>query len=344
MTTTSSTIDQSAGSIIFASRDNAPTKRSDNRAFDRAYHKRTFEEDRSVNPITDGFSTENETRPSIDKLENIDSADFIESDTNIQPGAYFYSREIISTIPDSSSDRIINNSAFVLSRGREGLVNKASGDNDGKGVPSADATDKAQGAVAAAGKSIATREPSEISSFQSEIAAKTNGAHLSALKAAGGELDPIQLDMVAEKPTSNNRAALSLQIDRVPSAQLAAAILRNRDGDRLEIALDPPELGRIRIDFDLHRPGSVKAVIYAENMHTFDLLRRNIDILKHELMELGSDDIDLSMGEQKWSDNNDDENDVSTHTELIIVDDDEGQLTSKAIKRTDNTGRIDRVI
>ena len=82
-----------------------------------------------------------------------------------------------------------------------------------------------------------------------------------------------------------------------PIEQIRTAI-ENRGGQaRIEVHLDPPELGRVQIEFEISRQGAVKAVVTASEPDTLDLLKRHAAILADELEDGGFQQIDLS-----WSD------------------------------------------
>ena len=76
------------------------------------------------------------------------------------------------------------------------------------------------------------------------------------------------------------------------AGQLAVAIGRSPDRDRLEIRLDPPELGRVQIHLIRH-DGALQALVMADRPETQDLLRRNAEALARELGEAGYDSVSL---------------------------------------------------
>jgi flagellar hook-length control protein FliK len=87
-----------------------------------------------------------------------------------------------------------------------------------------------------------------------------------------------------------------------PSAvagQVAVAIGRASD-DKVEIRLDPPELGRVQIQLTRH-DGGVQAVVLADRPETQDLLRRHAEVLVRELGEAGygSVSLDFAGGEAR---------------------------------------------
>jgi Flagellar hook-length control protein FliK len=71
------------------------------------------------------------------------------------------------------------------------------------------------------------------------------------------------------------------------TAQIIAAIKANRRSDTIEIRLDPPELGRVKIDFTMETMDSVKAILSAERAETLDHMRRNIGELAAQLKDAG---------------------------------------------------------
>lgn len=87
--------------------------------------------------------------------------------------------------------------------------------------------------------------------------------------------------------------------DTAPSAlaQVRTAIEQRGQSSTVEVRLDPPELGRIQIDFEMTRNGQVRAVISAAEPETLDLLRRQGHVLSDDLRQSGFGDITLSWGD-----------------------------------------------
>lgn len=83
------------------------------------------------------------------------------------------------------------------------------------------------------------------------------------------------------------------------TAQIAGAIRADRGGTNIEVRLEPPELGRVRIDLTVETADSVKAVLSADRGETLEHLRRHIGQLMHELKESGFSSIDLEFSEKK---------------------------------------------
>jgi flagellar hook-length control protein FliK len=84
----------------------------------------------------------------------------------------------------------------------------------------------------------------------------------------------------------------------VPPAQAQAAIaqvavaIRGAAQDRIEIRLDPPELGRVRIEMRLV-DGTLQALVTTERPEVQDLMRRNAEILRAELEAAGYEGVSL---------------------------------------------------
>lgn len=82
--------------------------------------------------------------------------------------------------------------------------------------------------------------------------------------------------------------------------QVAEHALRfaRRPGDgEVEIRLDPPELGRVRLSLTRHDHG-LAALVIAERPEVADLLRRHADLLGQSLAEAGHARVDLQFGRE----------------------------------------------
>jgi hypothetical protein len=78
--------------------------------------------------------------------------------------------------------------------------------------------------------------------------------------------------------------------------QIAVAIT-NQQGRMTEIALNPEELGRVRLSMTVV-DSTINLSVLAERPETNDLLRRHIDALAQEFRALGYDNITFSFGEE----------------------------------------------
>jgi flagellar hook-length control protein FliK len=78
------------------------------------------------------------------------------------------------------------------------------------------------------------------------------------------------------------------------AGQVAVAIA-GAEGDRIEIRLDPPELGRVRIAMRVV-DGALSAVVLAERPEVADMLRRHAGDLERELAAAGYENVSLDFG------------------------------------------------
>ncbi|WOI52952.1 flagellar hook-length control protein FliK [Parvularcula sp. LCG005] len=72
-----------------------------------------------------------------------------------------------------------------------------------------------------------------------------------------------------------------------PHQQVVAAIAAHPQERNLDLRLDPPHLGRVRIEFDFGHDGILRAVVSAAEPDTLQLLRRNVADLTRELADAG---------------------------------------------------------
>ncbi|KQI73792.1 hypothetical protein AN191_02745 [Loktanella sp. 5RATIMAR09] len=84
---------------------------------------------------------------------------------------------------------------------------------------------------------------------------------------------------------------------RQAAAQIAVAVT-NSNGKTTEIALNPEELGRVKLSLTAG-DGVITVNLLADRPETQDLLRRHIDALAQEFRQLGYTSISFSFGEQK---------------------------------------------
>lgn len=99
-------------------------------------------------------------------------------------------------------------------------------------------------------------------------------------------IDPVVL---APSAQSGEGSQLRADVHRFPTAQAAQILARHPD-QPLEIALNPEELGRVRMSLSTSET-AVTMVITTERPETLDLMRRHIDQLAQDLQALGFDKI-----------------------------------------------------
>jgi flagellar hook-length control protein FliK len=74
-------------------------------------------------------------------------------------------------------------------------------------------------------------------------------------------------------------------------AQIRAAIEQREGAARIEVRLDPPELGRVQIEFEMRGNGQLRAVIQASEGDTLELMRRHGETLEQDLRDQGFGDL-----------------------------------------------------
>ena len=80
-----------------------------------------------------------------------------------------------------------------------------------------------------------------------------------------------------------------------PAVTRVEAALRRLDGGEIEIRLDPPELGRVRMSLASTEAGLV-ATVLAERPEAADMLRRHAETLARSLAEAGHEEVTLHFG------------------------------------------------
>ena len=88
-------------------------------------------------------------------------------------------------------------------------------------------------------------------------------------------------------------ASTSLPAGRAVVQQITAALPPGTQPGRLEVTLDPPELGRVEISIEV-ADQSLRATIAADRPITGDLIRRHLDLLHEQFRDAGFADVELS--------------------------------------------------
>lgn len=81
-------------------------------------------------------------------------------------------------------------------------------------------------------------------------------------------------------------------------AQVVTAISERNGEAKLELRLNPPELGRVIISFESDGADFIRVVVGADSQQTLDLMRRNLDILQRELARNGLDNINVELADR----------------------------------------------
>lgn len=82
------------------------------------------------------------------------------------------------------------------------------------------------------------------------------------------------------------------EVARPVAAQVAAAIVAEPGAGRIELRLDPPELGRLEISLEFVDQ-TLRATVAAERAGTHDLLRRHAELLQMQLQQAGFSGADV---------------------------------------------------
>ncbi|MHA1530307.1 MAG: flagellar hook-length control protein FliK, partial [Alphaproteobacteria bacterium] len=91
------------------------------------------------------------------------------------------------------------------------------------------------------------------------------------------------------------------EIVRAVAPQIAAAIGSGPGAGRIELRLDPPELGRVEISLEIIDQ-SLRATLAAERPATNELLRRHGEMLLTQLQQAGFTEIDLQFSDNRARD------------------------------------------
>lgn len=148
---------------------------------------------------------------------------------------------------------------------------------------------------AAAGAATAASAPAQAAPAPSapSAGAATQAVTLSPLLA----MPSWQLSPQTHAPTRTRAETSALPAGVVPEAvagQVALAVAKSGGGRKVELRLDPPELGRVEIHLSPAEKGGLHATVIAERADTHELLRRHGEMLARELSSAGYSDVSLS--------------------------------------------------
>jgi len=105
----------------------------------------------------------------------------------------------------------------------------------------------------------------------------------------GAALTPISA------PGTEGPAPVPPEIARIVAPQIAAVLPASPGTGQIEIQLDPPELGKVEILFDMTET-RLRATVVAERPAVGEMMRRHADILQIQLQQAGFVEIDLHFG------------------------------------------------
>ncbi len=120
------------------------------------------------------------------------------------------------------------------------------------------------------------------------------------------------------------------QIGQLVVSQIGQALANiTVTGDRLEVRLDPPELGRVYIDFNYDGDRIVAATVSAEQTDTTSLMRKNAESLLKQLSAAGFEGVELSFAEH--SDQRFTEQEEGGATNVAYADEVELAISSRPV-------------
>lgn len=125
------------------------------------------------------------------------------------------------------------------------------------------------------------------------------------------------------------------------ASQVGAAIRSNGASSTIEVRLDPPDLGRVRIEFAMDTPDAVKAVVSAERPDTLDHMRRHASHLIDELKFAGFGDVNLEFSQYKQSSENDA---VFDHQGAVAMDEQTVEQSAVTYLKLNDPGRLDLLV
>lgn len=168
-------------------------------------------------------------------------------------------------------------------------------------------------------------------------------AQLSDAATRDAQADPIADEVVittSHSPTASSQAAAPAmsRVSANPVAQQLAAALSHAQGTSTRIALNPEELGIVRISLTSGEAG-LTVNIFAERPETTDLLRRNIDSLLQEFSQMGYDNPSFSFGEDS-----NDQDKAPTPQDMPLGDADTAPLPVTLTHRMPPTGGLDLIL
>ncbi len=143
-----------------------------------------------------------------------------------------------------------------------------------------------------AGLAAITASPGGVANTEQIIADSTFGA-----AEADSDLSSIDRSATARGEQTASIEARTATASPVRDQIVAAVAARTNEG-RIEVRLDPPELGRVTINFESDGGELVRAVITADTPDTLDLMRRNAELFQRSLQEQGFEGLDLAFAER----------------------------------------------
>jgi flagellar hook-length control protein FliK len=135
------------------------------------------------------------------------------------------------------------------------------------------------------------------------------------------EQDGLQGLMSQDRPIAATTAAggaftAGVETARHAASQIATAVIQS-NGKATEIALNPEELGRVRMSLSA-ADGALTLVVLADRPETQELLRRHIDVLAQEFRSLGYESVSFSFHTGGQSDSAEDRDSADEETKTLM--------------------------
>ncbi len=80
------------------------------------------------------------------------------------------------------------------------------------------------------------------------------------------------------------------------AAQIAA-VAQPLPQSPIELTLNPEELGRVKLGFQIEN-GVINVIVQADRPETLDLMRRHADLLTQDLRQIGYRDVNIGFGQR----------------------------------------------
>ncbi len=150
-----------------------------------------------------------------------------------------------------------------------------------------------------------------------------------------GALSEVDLQRTITKSVQATSFNATSSVDA--ARQVIAAISNDRSGKTIDVRLDPPDLGRVRVQFNMETTEAVTAIVSSERGETLDLLRRHGNDLVRALEEAGFENVQLDFSSSNQH--------VFTSEEAADVEVFENGNERKVVYLSmDDNNRLDRLV
>ena len=166
-----------------------------------------------------------------------------------------------------------------------------------------------------------------------------------AQSAVGREIDDGAIEFERDASVKLETAARAVErngnINSVRD-QITAAVAVRPGESKLEVRLDPPELGRVTLGFERDGAHLVRAVVTADTPDTLDLMRRNADILQRALEDQGLSNLDLQFADTSGRENAPESSNDNARVFSLATEDETMAVSAPTQGNGLVNGRLDR--